>query len=299
MNILNKDSNNVVLIMAGGLGKRMNSELPKVLHNVDNKPMIIHIIENAIKLEPYTILIVVGKYKNIIEKTINLYIDTKYQNCIQYILQETPNGTGHAIICSKKKLKTMRKKNVLILSGDTPLVDNLLMEKMLENLQNFKICTTCLENPYGYGRVMNFTNKNILSLNIQKYYTKIIEQKDCNEYSIQINHVNCGIYAFRINLLITYLYMLTNNNNQNEYYLTDLVEIITKREGIDVEILKIPNYENYKVFGINTNEQLVQVENILIKKKLSKNETSEICINKTSEVCNNQTCDVYDNFTMY
>lgn len=278
MNILNKLSNDVILIMAGGLGKRMNSDLPKVLHKINNKPMIVYIIENALKLHPYTILIVVGKYKNLIEKTINLYIDTKYQNYIQYILQESPNGTGHAIICAKKKLKTMRKKNVLILSGDTPLVDNLLMEKMLENLQNFKICTTCLENPYGYGRVMNFTNKNILSLNIQKYYTKIIEQKDCNEYSIQINHVNCGIYSFRINLLLTYLHMLTNNNNQNEYYLTDLVEIITKRERIDVEILKIPNYENYKVCGVNTINQLTQVQNLLIQ---------------------NQSSDIDDDFTMY
>ena len=284
MKILNKDSNNVILIMAGGLGKRMNSDLPKVLHKINNKPMIIHIIENAIKLNPYTILIVVGKYKNIIEETINFYIDIKYQNYIQYILQENPNGTGHAIICAKKKLKTMRKKNVLILSGDTPLVDNMFMEKMLKNLQNFKICTTCLENPFGYGRVMNFTNKNILSLNLQKYYTKIIEQKDCNEYSIQINLVNCGIYSFRINLLITYLHMITNNNNQNEYYLTDLIEIITKREGIDVEILKISCDENYKVSGVNTYEQLIHVEKQMIE-KINQN---------TNNIYNND-----ENFTMY
>lgn len=263
MNTINNDSNNVILIMAGGLGKRMNSELPKVLHKVKNKPMIIHVIENSLKINPYKILIIVGKHKKIIEETINFYVNENITKNIQYIIQEQPNGTGHAIICSKKILKTMRTKNVLILSGDTPLVDDKLMNNMLENLQNFKICVTCLEKPHGYGRLINCLNKNILTLNKQEYFTKIVEQKDCNHNEINTNLVNCGIYSFRIDLLLTYLHMLTNNNKQHEYYLTDLVEIISKRESIDVEILKISNHENYKVCGINTQNQLEEMENLI------------------------------------
>ena len=102
MNILNNESNNIILIMAGGLGKRMNSELPKVLHKVNNKPMIIYIIENSLKINPYKILIIVGKYKQIIQETINLYINENITKNIHYILQEEPKGTGHAIICAKK-----------------------------------------------------------------------------------------------------------------------------------------------------------------------------------------------------
>lgn len=260
MNILNKESNNIILIMAGGMGKRMNSELPKVLHKVNDKPMIVHIIENSLKTNPYKILIIVGKYKQIIEETINLYINENITKNIQYILQEEPKGTGHAIICAKKNLKEYRNKNLLILSGDTPLVDEKIMNDMLDNLQNFKICTTCIEKPHGYGRVINI---NYYDNEINKKYTKIVEQKDCNENQININIINCGIYSFRIDLLITYLHMLTNNNNQNEYYLTDLIEIITTREDFNVEILKISADENYKILGVNTIDQLKYVETLL------------------------------------
>nr|UZT29173.1 dTDP-D-glucose 4,6-dehydratase/N-acetylglucosamine-1-phosphate urydiltransferase fusion protein [Nucleocytoviricota sp.] len=258
MNILNKESNNIILIMAGGLGKRMNSELPKVLHKVNNKPMIIYILENALKINPYKILIIVGKYKQIIEETISLYIDDNITKNIQYILQQEPKGTGHAIICAKKVFKENRKKNVLILSGDTPLVDEKLMYEMLDNLLNFKICTTCIEKPHGYGRIINYYDNET-----NKKYTKIVEQKDCNENEINTNIINCGIYSFRIDLLITYLHMLTNNNNQNEYYLTDLIEIITTREDFNVEILKISTDQNYKVLGVNTIQQLKEIETLL------------------------------------
>lgn len=257
LNTLNNNSNNAILILAGGLGSRMNSNIPKVLNKVNNIPMIVHIINNAIKLDPYSILIVVGKYKKIIEETINLYIDKKYTNGIQYVLQENPNGTGHAVICSKKYLKLIRSKNILILSGDTPLIDDSLMINMLDNLINFKICTTILECPYGYGRIVHNNNEELK-------YTKIVEQKDCNRNEININHVNCGIYSIKIELLLKYLHMINNNNIQNEYYLTDLVEIITKRENLDIEIFKVDKNNNYKVLGVNTIEQLIEIEKYLI-----------------------------------
>lgn len=258
MNILNNESNNIILIMAGGLGKRMNSELPKVLHKINSKPMIIHILENCLKINPYKILIIVGKYKQIIEETINLYVGENITKNIQYILQDEPKGSGHAIICAKKVLKKNREKNVLILSGDTPLLYEKLMSEMLDNLQNLKICTTCIEKPYGYGRIINYYDKET-----NKKYTKIVEQKDCNENEININIINCGIYSFRIDLLVTYLHMLTNNNNQNEYYLTDLIEIITTREDYNLEIFKMTPDENYKILGVNTIHQLKEIEELL------------------------------------
>ena len=106
----------IVIIMAGGLGKRMNSDLPKVLHTVHNKPMLCHVIEQSLALNPYKIFIVVGKYKNIIEQTIG-----ELNNKVDYIVQPEPLGTGHAIQCCRDELLRYPNKKVLILSGDVPL----------------------------------------------------------------------------------------------------------------------------------------------------------------------------------
>ena len=88
---------NVVLIMAGGLGKRMNSELPKVLHLLKEKPLILHVIETALKINPIKIGIIVGKYRKIIQETINKYLNDTSK--IEYIIQPEALGTGHAIMC--------------------------------------------------------------------------------------------------------------------------------------------------------------------------------------------------------
>ena len=125
-----------------------------------------------------------------------------------------------------------------------------------------------MEKPYGYGRIIEY-----------EYYTKIVEQKDCNENEININLVNCGIYAFKIEILLTYINLLNNYNKQNEYYLTDIIEIISKKENFNVEILQINSNDNYKVLGVNTKEQLTEIENILNNKSI------------------NNEC--FDNFTMY
>ena len=215
--------------------------------------MLVHIIEKAAEINPFKILIVVGKYESLIKDKINEFIDNETMNKIIFIQQKEALGTGHAIICAKKVLKTMREKNLLILSGDTPLIDTNLINNMFVNLKNFKICTTCLEVPFGYGRVFSYFNEN-------KKITKIIEHNDCNEREININLINCGIYAFRIELLLKYLHMLSNNNNNNEYYITDLIEIIENRENLEVEMFKIIKEKNYLVLGVNTPDQLKQIE---------------------------------------
>ena len=244
--------------MAGGLGKRMNSNTPKVLHKFNNKPMIIHTIENSLLINPEKILIVVGKYYELIRETINQYIPNNKLSNIEYVIQDTPLGTGHALLCAKEKLYNNyinSNNKLLILSGDTPLIDIKIMNNMIDNLKNFKICTTSLQNPYGYGRIVNIQNTN---------YTKIIEEKDCTNEEKIINKVNCGIYSIKISLLLKYIDKLSNNNNQCEYYLTDLVEIITKEENILMEFYEIDNNNNYKILGVNTPEQLQELQKYII-----------------------------------
>ena len=250
----------VVIIMAGGLGKRMNSDLPKVLHKIAGIPMICHIllklklITNLYNLESTLpsvekIMIVVGKYREIIEETINSLI---YLPCVQYIEQDEPMGTGHAIQCCRSELLNHQNTNVLILSGDVPLISSLLMLKMVKNLNTIRIAVTSLDNSTGYGRIVEQHDK----------FDKIVEEKDCNEKQITIKKVNCGLYGIDCEILCRYLPYLKNNNSQNEYYLTDIIEIIKTQEKHDIEMYEIDKETQYNIMGVNTLEQLKELEKL-------------------------------------
>jgi UDP-N-acetylglucosamine diphosphorylase/glucosamine-1-phosphate N-acetyltransferase len=255
---MNSESD-IIIIMAGGLGKRMNSNIPKVLHKIHNIPMIVRIIEEAKKLNPMHIYIIVGKYRSIIENTIKEYINIDTN--ITFILQEEALGTGHAIQCCettlyKKYIENNISNNVLILSGDVPLIKSDTMKQMLINLNKIKIMVTKLDNPTGYGRIANLNNS--------VSFDKIVEEKDCTPDQKMIQKVNCGIYAFDINILCKYIHCITNDNAQKEFYLTDIVEIIKNKENIDIDMYEILPDQQYEIMGVNTIEQLEQLEQIII-----------------------------------
>lgn len=245
--------------MAGGLGKRMNSDLPKVLHKIHNKPMLVHVIEQSILLNPLEILIVVGKYKDIIEKTIGEYINknTMINHNIQFILQAEPLGTGHAIQCCRNELlkmpNTNMNTNVIILSGDVPLLKFSTINDMLNEIKHLKIVTTLMPKPDGYGRIIEKDG----------VFEKIVEEKDASEKEKMVSKVNCGIYAIQFDLLCKYLPFLTNTNSQKEYYLTDIIELIQKGEKVAVGLYNIPEERQYEIIGVNTAEQLANLENLL------------------------------------
>jgi UDP-N-acetylglucosamine diphosphorylase/glucosamine-1-phosphate N-acetyltransferase len=241
--------------MAGGLGKRMNSSLPKVLHKVGDKPMICHILKNALSLnyKISKILIVVGKYKDEIKAEIERYI-TVASSLIKYVDQATPMGTGHAIQCCVSELVKSPEANVLILSGDVPLLSTSTMNKVLENSNGAKIVVTNMSDPTGYGRIQLKDNK----------FERIIEQKDCDDQEREITLVNCGIYAIHSQFLCKYLQFLTNNNSQKEYYLTDIIEIIKNQEKMEIQLFLIETSQQYEIMGVNTVEQLKQLEEIYL-----------------------------------
>jgi len=112
-----------------------------------------------------------------------------------------------------------------------------------------------MENPHGYGRII--TDKG--------FFVKIVEQKDCNDKEVLISKVNTGIYCIKSKILCKYLPYLKNNNNQKEYYLTDIIEIIKREENTNIEMLEIEKERIIEILGINTSEQLQDLE-ILIKK---------------------------------
>ena len=243
---------NIVVIMAGGLGKRMNIDesniLPKVLHKVKGKPMLLHVIETAISINPIDIYIIVGKYKDVIEKEIGNYNLSKK---IKYVIQEEPLGTGHAIQCCLPILQNINS-NVIILSGDVPLISKKTLENLI-NINNIKLMTTILDNPKGYGRIVEKDNK----------FVKIVEDKDCDDFEREINKINSGIYSINSELICKYVMNLKNDNKQKEYYLTDIVEIIKENENIDVEIYNVPKENQFELMGVNTIEQLNQLNNII------------------------------------
>jgi UDP-N-acetylglucosamine diphosphorylase/glucosamine-1-phosphate N-acetyltransferase len=249
----------VAVIMAGGLGKRMESSLPKVLHKISGIPMICHLLVKLKVLKHITnikkIIIVVGKYKDIIKSEIEKYDEIPD---IEYVIQEEPLGTGHAIKCCINELNEFPDSDVLILSGDVPLLQQNTMNKLVNMNENVKLITTNLSDPTGYGRIVKNSEK----------FEKIVEQKDCNKRELEIKEINCGIYAIKSEYLCKYLPHLKNNNSQGEYYLTDIIEMIKREEGLDVGILKIPQENVYEILGVNTIEQLKELEKLIIKNKI-------------------------------
>jgi UDP-N-acetylglucosamine diphosphorylase/glucosamine-1-phosphate N-acetyltransferase len=245
-------TNLIVVILAGGLGKRMKSTIPKVLHEVEGTPMIVRVIKQALMLQPFRILVVVGKYKNIIENKINEYIKNY---SIEYINQEEALGTGHALQCCCPYLSGFPNTNTLILSGDVPLLKSYLMKQITNTVNKVNIITTVFNDADGYGRIIE-----------NNYgFVKIIEHKDCSEAQLQINKVNCGIYVINTKLLLQYLPLLKNNNNQQEYYLTDLISIIKTKEECDIKMYNIEYTNQYQLIGVNTREQLDNINKILLK----------------------------------
>ena len=252
------DKSIVAIIMAGGLGKRMESNTPKVLHKVGGIPMINHILLNlktistSINLEK--IIIVVGKYKDQIKDTIEELIDLPK---IVYVMQEVPQGTGHAIMCCKNELLEHPASDVLILSGDVPLLSTYTMQNLLSMKSDVKLIITKMDDPTGYGRIVINDGK----------FEKIVEQKDCSKQELEIVEINGGIYCIKSNLICKYLSYLRNDNNQCEYYLTDIIEIIKRHEKIDIDMLEIENEKKYEIIGVNTAQQLLELEELIKKLK--------------------------------
>lgn len=257
-----------IIIMSGGLGKRMKSELPKVLHKVNKIPMLVRVIKEGMKLNPKNILLVVGQYQNIIEKTLKEYkiIGNETTNSsnkpkITFIIQEEPLGTGHAVNCCKDFLFIHCNKNdkVLVLSGDTPMITQKIMKDML-SFKDVKIMYMKRENPDGYGRVQT----------IKGEFMKIVEHKDCNKEELKNLQVNCGIYSFRNELLSKYLNYIKNDNVQKEYYLTDLIEIL-KNHNYNIDMYYLEKKYQNQLIGVNTKEQLYELNKSIIQDCFFKN----------------------------
>ena len=237
------------IIMAAGKGTRMKSDLPKVLHLVDGRPMVSHVIELGKKIGSDRTILILGHKKEMV-------IDSVKNDGVEYVIQEPQLGTGHAVQQTYPLLKEF-KGNVLVLSGDVPLLRQSTIKKMIE-IQNSDnhgatVLTAIFDDPFGYGRVVRNENDTL---------DRIVEHKDCDEELLKIREINAGIYIFNAESLFPALEKIKNNNMQNEYYLPDALKYIAENgNSIALHITDEPT----EISGVNTIEQLAEL-NLIYKK---------------------------------
>ena len=233
-----------IVILAAGLGKRMLSDLPKVLHRLADKPLIRHVVDTALTLKPDSINIVYG-YKG--EQVRSALIDTE----IHWIEQAQQLGTGHAVAQAMPNIED--DAIVLVLCGDVPLISfttlqTLCSECSKADVNRLGILTVELANPHGYGRIVR---------NAQGLVECIVEEKEASACQKQIKEVNTGVYTIPAAHLRRWLALLNNDNAQGEYYLTDVIALAVQ-ENLPIHTTKTDNM--YEVMGINDRIQLATLE---------------------------------------
>lgn len=232
------------LVLAAGKGTRMMSFLPKVLHKINNKSMIFWVINSFVNLDIKKYFVVLGHEEEKIKNYISLSDEFKNIDLekINFISQKTQLGTGDAVKISLKYLENY-DGNILIISGDTPLIQrstlNNLMKEHIESDADITLLTAIVPDPSSYGRIKKDENGNIM---------EIIEEKNASSSEKQIKEINSGIYAFKIKFLQKYLDFIKLNEITKEYYLTDLVKIAYQNnKKISNIILSNPD----EIIGIN------------------------------------------------
>ena len=205
-----------VVILAAGVGSRMKSHKPKVLHRICGKSMIARITEAALQVSD-DVHIVLYHQKEVIEAHLCEYFGDKLES-ISLHTQDCQNfpGTGGALMDSSGKLIDLAHDRLVVLNGDMPLISPESIAAIAHTQAPIVVSTITLENPSGYGRVQVDSSGQI---------TQIIEEKDCDESQKSINLVNAGIYGFDRELLERSLPRLSNDNAQQEYYLTDIIAL--------------------------------------------------------------------------
>ena len=237
----------ITVILAAGKGTRMKSDLPKVVHKINGKELIKYVIDQAKKAGSDEILLVTGHKKNVVIKATSGL-------GVRYAEQEEQLGTGHAVMQAEEFLKDING-DVLILCGDVPLLkpQTLIGLRQHHDLSSNSatVLTTEFDDPAGYGRIIKDKNGEIL---------KIIEQKDANEEEKKVKEINSGVYIIDKDDLFDSLKHISSDNAGNEYYLTDVIGIL-KRKDKKVGTYRIQN--NKEILGINTIEQLKFAESII------------------------------------
>jgi bifunctional UDP-N-acetylglucosamine pyrophosphorylase/glucosamine-1-phosphate N-acetyltransferase len=237
----------------------MNTQLPKVLHEVCGRPMLAYVLDACREAGVSRILVVVGYGK---EQIIERY---RGDADIVFVEQAEQKGTGHAVMCCREHLQGFAGQT-LILCGDGPLIRGETLKVLIQKHESEKsaatLATTILENPTGYGRIVRDSYGNMQG---------IVEENDCNEAQKRIREVNPAYYCFNTPVLLEAVEQITPNNVKNEYYLTDAIHILI---GSGHKVVAITAVAPEDAMGVNNRAQLSQASKIMqarIQEKLMNN----------------------------
>jgi bifunctional UDP-N-acetylglucosamine pyrophosphorylase/glucosamine-1-phosphate N-acetyltransferase len=235
-----------VVILAAGMGKRMQSALPKVLHPLAGKPLLQHVIDTARELAPSKLCVIYGHGGAAVPEMV------KSQNAggqapIDTALQEPQLGTGHAVMQAAPQLDD--NAPTLILYGDVPLTTAQSLRRLVEAAGSDKLAILTVEqaNPFGLGRIVRENGAIV----------RIVEEKDATEAERAIREINSGIIVAPTKLMKQWLASLSNNNAQGEYYLTD---IVAKAVADGVAVVSAQPSAEWEVAGVNSKVQLAELE---------------------------------------
>lgn len=234
------------IVLAAGKGVRMKSDLPKVFHEVLGEPMLTYVLRTVQKISPRKILVVVGHMRQLI---MDYYKDWP----LEFVVQEEQLGTGHAVLQAEPCLKDF-SGNVLVLAGDVPLIKEATLRRLIEFHEKNRAAATDLtaelDDAGSYGRIIRNPGGELL---------RIVEKKDASPEELKIKEFNTGTFCFEKEALFSALREVRADNAQKEYYLTDVIGILTKRNlPVYTYQVRDPN----EALGVNTIEEIARVEEL-------------------------------------
>ena len=234
------------IVLAAGKGTRMKSSLPKVMHKILGQPMIGHVITHLNEVHTDKNIMVIGHGAEIIQEYL--------KDQVLFAYQHEQKGTGHAVMQAIDQLDP--NGDTVLLYGDCPCVQSETIEWLFESNKDFDltVLTAFFFDPAKYGRIVRDKKLRI---------KKIVEYKDCSKAELNIKEINTGIYCFKNEKLIKYIKELSNNNAQNEYYVTDLVEIFLNHE---LRVQAISVKDNEEVMGVNDRQDLLNAQRWIQKR---------------------------------
>jgi bifunctional UDP-N-acetylglucosamine pyrophosphorylase/glucosamine-1-phosphate N-acetyltransferase len=231
-----------VVILAAGQGKRMYSQLPKVLHALAGRPMIEHVLAAADTLSPRRVCVVYGHGGERVREALA-------GPELAFARQEPQLGTGHAV---QQALPVLSDADTtVVLYGDVPLIRGETLQRLVATASGrVAVLTAVLDDPRGYGRIIRGADGRV---------AEIVEEKDASEAQKAIREINTGLMALPTAKLERWLGQLENNNAQREYYLTDVVKL-AQRDGVAVEAVGVSDAT--ETLGVNSRAQLAQLERL-------------------------------------
>ncbi len=237
-----------IVILAAGKGKRMKSELPKVLHKIDSKSMVEYVVQSAVAVAGKAVYVVVGHQAEKVRKAVSDKFD------VSFVYQEALLGTGDAVKTVMPVLPPAIT-TVVVLCGDVPMIKRQTITELIaahtrEN-NSMTLLGVELDNPHGYGRIIQNRNGRVI---------RIKEEADASDEEKRIRMINAGIYCFEKTFLSESLPAITSNNNQQEYYLTDMIRIAAENNH---RIGFVNTADKREVMGINTLGELEMVTRMI------------------------------------